>query len=46
MWKPITFSPVLLLQLIYKGTWLLVVDLPALRNAKPYPNGMARFFLI
>lgn len=46
LWKPITFSPVLLLQLIYKGTWLLVVALPAIRNAEPYPSGMARFFLI
>lgn len=46
LWKPITFSPVLLLQLVYKGTWLIVVALPAIRNAEPYPSSMARFFLI
>ncbi len=25
LWKPVTFSPVLLLQVIYKGTWLLLL---------------------
>lgn len=44
--RPYTFSPVLLLQLIYKGTWLLVVALPAIREQKPFPLGMALFFLI
>ncbi|MGB3588491.1 MAG: hypothetical protein WBA23_18235 [Tunicatimonas sp.] len=46
LWKPITFSPVLLLQLIYKGSWLLIVALPALRNDQPFPTGMAIFFVI
>jgi hypothetical protein len=46
LWKPISFSPILLVQLIYKGTWLLVVALPAIRNNQPYPSGMATFFLI
>ena len=46
LWRPLTFSPVLLLQLIYKGTWLLVVALPAIKNNQPYPSGMATFFLI
>lgn len=46
LWKPITFSPVLLLQLIYKGTWLLVVALPAIKNNIPYPKVMAMFFLV
>ena len=44
--KPITFSPVLLLQLIYKGTWLFVVALPAFRNDNPFPKTMALFFII
>lgn len=46
LWKPITFSPVLLLQVIYKGTWLLVVALPALRNGVDFPKGMAAFFVV
>ncbi len=46
LWRPLSFSPILLVQLIYKGTWLLVVALPAIRNKQPYPTGMAMFFLI
>ncbi len=46
LWKPITFSPILLVQLIYKGTWLLIVALPAIKNNQPYPVGMALFFLV
>ncbi len=46
LWKPITFSPVLLLQLIYKGTWLIIVALPALRNGIPFPKTMALFFVV
>ena len=46
LWRPLTFSHVLLLQLIYKGTWLLVVALPSVRNNQPFPTGMAAFFLI
>ncbi len=46
LWRPISFSPILLVQLIYKGMWLLVVALPAIRNNQPYPSGMAAFFLI
>lgn len=46
LWRPLTFSPILLVQLIYKGTWLLVVALPAIRNSQPYPSGMAIFFLV
>jgi hypothetical protein len=45
LWRPISFSPILLVQLIYKGTWLLVVALPAIRNNQAYPSGMAAFFL-
>ena len=46
LWRPITFSPVLLLQLIYKGAWLLIVALPAIAKNNPYPKGMAIFFII
>ena len=46
LWRPISFSPILLVQLIYKGTWLIVVALPAIKNNQPYPTGMALFFLI
>ena len=46
LWRPISFSPILLVQLIYKGMWLLVVALPAIKNNQPYPPGMALFFLI
>ena len=46
LWRPLTFSPILLVQLIYKGTWLWVVALSALRNNQPFPSGMAAFFLI
>jgi hypothetical protein len=46
LWRPISFSPILLVQLIYKGTWLLIVALPAIENNQPYPKGMALFFLI
>ncbi len=46
LWRPISFSPILLVQLIYKGTWLFMVALPAVRNNQPYPTGMALFFLI
>jgi hypothetical protein len=46
LWRPIAFSPILLVQLIYKGTWLLIVALPAIQNNQSYPAGMALFFLI
>ena len=45
LWKPLTFSPVLLIQLIYKGSWLVVVAVPAMLSGAPYPKGMAAFFL-
>jgi len=45
LWKPVTFAPVLLLQLIYKGTWLFIVALPALRKDIPFPKAMALFFV-
>ena len=46
MFFPKQMSVVFLLQLIYKGTWLLVVALPAVINHQPYPKGMALFFVV
>ena len=46
LWRPIQFSPILLVQLIYKGTWLLIVALPAIKTQSSYPSGMAGFFLV
>lgn len=46
LWKPLQFSPVLLLQLIYKAGWILIVALPAVINNTPYPKAMAIFFVI
>lgn len=46
LWRPISFSPILLLQLIYKASWLFVVAWPAVKKNQPYPSGMAAFFLI
>ena len=45
LWRPITFSPILLLQFTYKLAFLLSVVLPALFKFKPYPKAMAIFFL-
>lgn len=45
-WFPRRMSVVLLLQLIYKGSWLLVVAWPAYRVGADYPRGMAVFFLV
>lgn len=44
--RPLTFSPILLVQLIYKGTWLIIVAIPAIKNNEAYPKSMAGFFLI
>lgn len=46
LWRPITFSPVLLIQLIYKACWLMVVAFPALNKGEPFPIAMALFFLV
>ncbi len=46
LWRPFTFVPVLLLQLIYKALWLLVVAIPAIKNQQSYPSGMAAFFVV
>ncbi len=46
LWRPLSFLPVLLLQLLYKGSWLLVVAMPALGHRQAFPTGMAIFFLV
>ena len=43
---PRQMSLILLFQLIYKFSWLVVAALPALLNNQPYPKGMALFFVI
>lgn len=46
LFYPLKLTPVLILQLIYKGTWLMIVALPAIIHKHSYPSGMAMFFLI
>ena len=46
LFYPKKMALVLLFQLIYKGSWLLFVALPAILEKKPYPSGMAVFFII
>lgn len=46
LFLPLRMSPILLFQLIYKGSWLIGVAWPAIRNQAPYPKSMAIFFLI
>lgn len=46
LWRPVAMSPVLILQLIYKGLWLLTVAVPAIQQQQDYPSGMAFFFLV
>lgn len=46
LWRPLTFSPVLLVQLIYKSTWLICVGLPAMYSGQAYPKSMAIFFVL
>lgn len=43
---PQKMSLVLLFQLIYKSSWLLIGALPAILHQQPYPKAMAGFFLI
>jgi len=45
---PLRFSPVLLIQLLYKGTWLLVIALPMIAEGRLHelPTGMTVFFAV
>lgn len=46
LFYPMQMILVLVFQLIYKSTWLIVGALPAMMNSRPYPKSMAMFFLI
>ncbi len=46
LFYPLKMSLILLFQLVYKSSWLIVVAIPAILNKTPYPKGMALFFLI
>ena len=46
LFYPKKMALVLLFQIIYKGSWLLFVALPALLQKNPFPSAMAAFFLI
>ena len=46
LFYPKQMSLVLLFQLIYKSSWLIVVALPAILNNQSYPKGMATFFAL
>jgi len=43
---PQKMAGILLFQLVYKSTWLMFVALPAFRQKKAFPKGMAWFFLV
>ena len=43
---PEKMSVVLLMQLIYKGSWLLFAALPAIIQGESYPKPMSIFFLV
>ncbi|MGB3801505.1 MAG: hypothetical protein WA952_16930 [Lewinella sp.] len=42
---PRSMQPVLLLQLVYKGIWLIVTALPAYWQGTSYPRSMTAFFV-
>lgn len=46
LFNPQKMNLVFLFQFIYKGSWLLVVALPAMQAGDAYPKGMAGFFLL
>ena len=46
LFRPLVFTPVLVIQLIYKSLWLLIVALPAVVQGQNFPKPMAIFFLI
>jgi hypothetical protein len=46
LFYPRQMALVLVFQLIYKGTWLLVAAAPAMMKGNPHPKGMTLFFLV
>lgn len=46
IFNPKKMALILLFQLIYKGSWLLFVAIPAILSKQPYPKGMASFFVV
>lgn len=46
LWWPQKMQLVLLFQLIYKASWLLVAALPVALKQQPYPKAMAIFFIL
>ncbi len=46
LFHPKKMALILLFQLLYKGSWLVFVMLPAIWNKEPYPSGMGSFFII
>lgn len=42
---PKQMSLILVFQLIYKSSWLVIAALPAIIDKQPYPKGMAVFFV-
>ncbi len=46
LFYPKKMALILLFQLLYKGSWIVFVMLPAIWNKVPYPIGMGAFFLI
>lgn len=46
LFSPRAMQPVLLLQIIYKGSWLLVAGIPAWWAGRPVPVGMFWFFVV
>jgi hypothetical protein len=42
---PAFFAPVVLIQVVYKATWLAVFILPLWLNGQPFPGGISAVFL-
>jgi hypothetical protein len=45
IFRPVKFCPVLVIQIIYKGLFLIVEVIPKLARKEPVPTGVAAFFL-
>ncbi len=45
IFRPVKFCPILVVQIIYKGLFLIVEVIPKLASKEPIPIGVAAFFL-